>query len=152
MLQRTLETLDKLANLLVDRAYSGHGPAIEDLGVTIQGARQRYTKWLDEPRKAHWHSCKRIFAYALMIKGGIPEEEIRPYLLRCPWFDDYVRHGFEAEPEDFVEPLVAEMLRSGASEWREAKLVVMAPHTSPQADWPFGPTRPKDWPKTFKPG
>lgn len=148
-LQRTLETLDRLAELPVHRAYSGHGPAIEDLDAAIQRARQRYTKWLDEPQKAHWHGCKRIFAYALMIKGGIPEEEIRPYLLRCPWFDDYARHGFEVEPEDFVEPLVAEMLRSGATEWREEKLVVSAPHKTPPADWPSGPARPKDWPRTF---
>jgi hydroxyacylglutathione hydrolase len=56
-LQRTLETLDKLADLPADRAYSGHGPDIEDLGLTIQGARQRYTKWLDELRKAHWHAA-----------------------------------------------------------------------------------------------
>jgi hydroxyacylglutathione hydrolase len=44
VLHKTLETLDKLVNLPVDRAYSGYGPAIDNLAGTIQGARQRYTK------------------------------------------------------------------------------------------------------------
>lgn len=147
-LQRTLETLDRLAELPVSRAYSGHSPAIEDLGAAIDGARQRYAKWLDDPQKAHWHGCKRIFAYALMISGGFTEKEVSPYLLRCPWFDDYARHGFESEPEDFVEPLLEEMLRSGAAGWQDGKLVVLAPHNSPPKDWPSGPARPKDWPET----
>ena len=146
-LQRALESLDMLANLPVRRAYSGHGAAIEDLGAAIDGARRRYTKWLVDPQKAHWHGCKRIFAYALMIGGGLSEKEVRPYLLGCPWFVDYARHGFSIEPEDFVEPLLAEMLRSGAAGWQGEKLVVLAPHSSPPAGWPSAPTRPKDWPK-----
>jgi hydroxyacylglutathione hydrolase len=146
-IQRALESLDELADLPVHRAYSGHGPVIEDLGATVQGARQRYTKWLDEPQKAYWHGCKRIFAYALMIGGGLSEKGVRPYLLGCPWFVGYARHGLGIEPEDFVEPLLAEMLRSGTAGWQGEKLVVLAPHSSPPADWPTGPTRPKDWPK-----
>ena len=146
-LQRTLETLDRLVDLPVSLAYSGHGVVIEDLGGAIDAARQRYAKWLDEPQKAHWHGCKRIFAYALMIKGGFTEEEVAPYLLRCAWFEDYARHGFDAEPEDFVEPLLEEMLRSKAAGWQDGKLVVLAPHSSPPAGWPSGPAWPKDWPR-----
>lgn len=146
-LQRTLETLDRQVDLPVSLAYSGHGVAIEDLGGAIGAARQRYAKWLGEPQKAHWHSCKRIFAYALMIKGGFTEKEVTPYLLRCPWFEDYARHSFDAEPEDFVEPLLEELLRSKAAGWQDGKLVVLAPHSSPPAGWPSGPTRPKGWPR-----
>jgi hypothetical protein len=48
-----------------------------------------------------------------MIGGDLPAEEVCPYLLGCPWFADYTRHGFRAEPEDLVESLLSEMLRSG---------------------------------------
>lgn len=146
-LQRALETLDRLAGLPVRRAYSGHGAAIQDPGAAIEAARSRYAKWLDDPRKSYWHACKRIFTYALMIGGGLPEKEVRPYLLRCPWFDDYAHHGFEAEPTEFVEPLLAEILRSGAAERRDGRLVVLAPHSPPPADWLSAPFRPRDWPK-----
>ncbi len=146
-LQRALESLDKLAQLPVRRAYSGHGPEIEDFGAAVAAARSRYTKWLEDPEKSAWHGCKRIFAYALMIGGGLPAEEVRPYLLGCPWFADYSRHGFGIEPEDLVEPLLSEMLRSGAAGWRDGRLAALPPHNPPSPGWLSGPYRPKDWPK-----
>ncbi len=146
-IQRALESLDRLANLPAHRAYSGHGPAIEDPAKAIDAARRRYAKWLDDPQKAHWHACKRIITYALMVDGGLPKEEVHPYLLRCPWFNDYARHGFGVEPAGFVEPLLEEMIRSGAAGWRNGRLVALGPHNPPPAGWLSGPARPKDWPE-----
>ena len=82
-----------------------------------------------------------------MIYGGLDEGEVSSYLLRCPWFGDYALHGFAVTPEAFVEPLVAEMLRSKAAGWRDGRLVALAPHNRPSPGWPSGPTRPRDWPK-----
>lgn len=129
------------------RAYSGHGPEIEDFGAAVDAARSRYTKWLEDPEKSAWHGCKRIFAYALMIGGGLPAEEVHPYLLDCPWFADYSRHGFGIEPKDLVESLLSEMLRSGAAGWRDRRLTALPPHTAPSLGWLSGPYRLKDWPK-----
>lgn len=145
-IQRALETLDRLSGLPARRAYSGHGPEIEDMPAAIAAAQRRYERWLDEPEKACWHACKRIFAYALMIYGGVSEAELRPYLLRCPWFHDYARHGFGVEPEAFIEPLLTEMLRSRAAVWRDGRLVALGRHNSPPPGWASGPLRPKDWP------
>lgn len=146
-LERTLETLDHLSRLPVRWACSGHGPAIEDLKAAIDAARRRYQKWLEDPEKVSWHACKRIFTYALMLSNGLDEAEVSRYLLQCPWFQDYSRHGFRVQPEDFVEPLLAEMLRSEAAGWQGRRLIARAPHNPPPANWPSGPTRPKDWPK-----
>ena len=145
-IQRALETLDRLSGLPARRAYSGHGPAIEDLAGAIAVARGRYERWLEEPERAYWHACKRILAYALMIYGGLPEQGLRSYLLRCPWFNDYASHGFGVEPEDFIEPLLAEMLRSKAAAWQGGRLIALPSHNPPPPDWASGPTRPKDWP------
>jgi len=150
VLQRTLETLDKLADLSGSarapglfrarsrhRGFGGHHPG---RAAAVHEEAGRATKsalaWL----QAH-------LRLRVNDKGEHPGRKIRPYLLRCPWFDDYARHGFEAEPEDFVEPLVTEMIRSGATEWREEQLIFSVPHKSPPADWPSGPARPKDWPR-----
>jgi hydroxyacylglutathione hydrolase len=149
---RALETLDRLSELPVRRAYSGHGPMIEDLADALSAAKRRYERWLDEPEKAYWHACKRIFAYALMVYGGMTERELRAYLLRCPWFDDYARHGFGVEPEEFLQPLLAEMLRSKAAAWREGRLVALGRHNPPPPGWSSGPVRPKDWPAARRPG
>lgn len=81
-----------------------------------------------------------------MLRDGLDKAEVTDYLLGCPWFQDYSRHGFGTEPEDFVEPLLAEMLRSEAAGWRDGRLVVLAPYNAPPVDWPYEPPWPKDWP------
>jgi hydroxyacylglutathione hydrolase len=81
-----------------------------------------------------------------MLRDGLDEAEVAGYLLESPWFRDYGRHGFGMEPKDFVEPLLAEMLRSEAAEWRDGRLVVLAPYNASPANWPSEPPWPKDWP------
>lgn len=144
--ERTLSTLDRLARLPLQLACSGHGPITPDPLASIDMARRRYEKWLADPPRAAWHACKRIFAYALMIHGGLLEAEVTPYLLRCSWFCDYGQHYFDLAPEDFVQPLLTEMLRSQAAAWQDGRLVALAPHTSPVPDWATGPVRPAAWP------
>lgn len=149
-MQRLMDTLETLARLPVRRAFSGHGPAIEDPQAAIAAALTRYERWLSDPQKAGWHACKRIFSYALMIYEDMTEEGVRDYLLRrSPWFHDYSRHIFHCAPEDFVQPLVDELLRSGAAEWREGRLVALTAHNVPPRDWASAPTRPANWPRYF---
>jgi len=149
---RALETLERLSRLPARRALSGHGPPIEDPRAAFDAARRRYERWLREPEKACWHACKRIFAYALMIYGGLGRDEVRPYLLRCPWFHDFAKNGLGLRPEEFVGPLLDEMLRSGAAGWREGRLVALAPHNPPPEGWLTGPARPRDWPEPGRRG
>lgn len=145
-LQRAMQTLNRLARLPIQWACSGHGPAIDDPLASIDAARRRYEKWLAAPEKLAWHACKRIFTYSLMMYEGLTEAEATTYLLQCHWFHDYSRHYFGCEPADFVKPLLDEMLRSGAADWHNGKLLPLAPYNPPPAGWPSGPAKPKDWP------
>ncbi|KIV57320.1 beta-lactamase [Aneurinibacillus migulanus] len=146
-LQRSLISLDRLAALPICRAYSGHGPAIDDPVASIDNARRRLEKWLHTPEKVAWHGCKRIFAYALMILDGIPEEKIHEYLMTCGWFHDFSRHAFKTEPHRFVEPLLEEMIRSGAAvRADDGRLIAGAPYTSPGSEWSPTLPLPKQWP------
>ena len=74
-----------------------------------------------------WHACKRVFASALMIAGGMTEAGLRGYLLDAPWFCDHARAAFRGVPAGFVAPMIAEMLRSGAGTWREGRLLSWLP-------------------------
>ncbi|CAN5597730.1 hypothetical protein BH20ACT10_BH20ACT10_14050 [soil metagenome] len=143
---RAIESLDRLAGLKIAWAASGHGEATTDAKSAIEAARARYEKWLEELERAAWHACKRIFAYALMLEDGMEEDEIYAYLRAAPWLRDFAIHAFgEAEPNDFVSPLIAEMLRSNAAEWRERKLIALSPYNPPPLGWPEGPVKPKGW-------
>jgi len=147
-LERMMDTLERMKRLPVRWACSGHGPAIgENLAAAIDAALRRYERWLDDPQKMAWHACKRIFAYKLMLVNGLLEREVVPYLLRSLWFQDYSRAVFGLEPPEFVQPLLEEMLRSGAAGWRDGRLVALAPHTAPPLGWYTEPGMPGDWPK-----
>lgn len=93
-----------------------------------------------------WHACKRVFASALMLAGGMTEAGVRAYLLGAPWFRDHARAAFSVAPAAFVGPMTAEMLRSGAAEWRAGRLVATAPHDAVPAVWAAAVPMPADWP------
>ena len=143
---RALHTLDRLAALPVAWACSGHGPALDDFPTAIDSGRRRLERFLAEPEKMAWHGLKRTFAYALMLADGIAEAEVRPYLGRCPWLHDYSHHIFRVDPADFIEMVLAEMLRSGAAAWKDGRLQALAPYTPPAPGWLRTPGRPALWP------
>lgn len=143
--QRIMESLDGLLRLPIDVVCPGHGPLIEDANDAIERALHRYERWLNEPQKMAWHAMKRIFAYALMLVDGLPEREVKPYLLKCPWFRDYSQWYFDSPPEEFVAPLIDEMLRSGAAAWINGRFIAQTPYNASPQDWLTGPSRPRHW-------
>jgi hydroxyacylglutathione hydrolase len=143
-LDRAEATVERLAALGVQRAYSGHGPAISDPAAAFARARRRLRSWRADPHRVAWHACKRIFAYALMLNGGLREEEIEPFLLGCPWFHDHAT-TFGVTTRAFVPRLMAEMTRADAAYWADGKLVARAPYHPVAAGWPKGPACPARW-------
>ncbi len=147
---RTLEwmraSVARLAALDVTVSLSGHGPACRDFAAACAAAEARLARWGREPERMAWHACKRVFASALMIAGGMTDAGLRAYLLAAPWFCDPARAAFGVEPAGFVAPMVAEMLRAGAAEWRAGRLVATAPHDAVPAGWAASVPMPANWP------
>jgi glyoxylase-like metal-dependent hydrolase (beta-lactamase superfamily II) len=144
-LERSEDTIERLAALPAGSAYSGHGPAIRNLTAAFERARRRLRSWREEPERIAWHACKRIFAYALMLKGGLSEPGLAPYLLECPWFLDHARYAFRVSPADLAPRLLAEMLRADAAFWSGDMLLARAPYRPVASDWPKSPTDPAHW-------
>lgn len=144
-LTRATESVQKLQKMPVRWACSGHGSAITEPQVVFRNALKRFESWRENPEKVAWHGMKRIFAYLLMIRDGLGEDEVTPYLVRCPWFIDYSRFTFRTEPAEFVQPFLDEMMRSGAARWSDGRLVATAPYTQPTTDWPGRNSYPPKW-------
>ena len=144
-LSRSLESLDKLAQLNIQIAYPGHGIAIDTPLAMIDMARTRLEKWMGQPEKVYWHACKRIFSFSLIIRNGIAKEDIEDYLMGCGWFRDFAGNAFYEEPKDFVKILLDEMIRSGAARWQEGVLTATAPYEVPDNSWSPQNTKPRDW-------
>lgn len=130
-----MNTLDTLAALPLKIAYSGHGSINENPLRRIDEALRRYEKWQANPQKIGWHAMKRIAAYYIMLTNGVDDAGMRAYLLRSPWFVDYTREIFQQEPEDMVQPMIDELLRSQATYWKEGILLPTAPFTPPPPGW-----------------
>ena len=144
-IEQSIESLDRLSMLQIQRAYSGHGPQIENPMAAIDAARGRLEKWISQPEKVAWHACKRIFSFALIIKNGLSKEEIDNYLLKCGWFQDFARHSFQLQPEEFIQILLDEMVRSGAAGWHNDYFIAGAPYQAPEEKWMNYNIKPKDW-------
>lgn len=82
-----------------------------------------------------------------MIKNGLKSREITPYLLSCSWFYDFAVHFFRLKPEEFVQPLLDEMIRSKAAAWHQGILIATAPYEAPNRKWIEEDWKPRNWTK-----
>ena len=144
-IHRSMESLERLSTLPIQKAYSGHGPEITDPQASIESAWRRLEKWLGTPEKVYWHACKRIFSFTLIIKNGLAEKGLEPYLLQCGWFQDFALHAFRVQPEAFVQILLDEMIRSGAARWQDGRLLAAASYEAPDKEWMHQDIKPRDW-------
>lgn len=144
-IHRSMESLDRLSMLQIQKAYSGHGPEMYNPLAAINEARERFEKWLRMPEKVSWHACKRIFSFTLIMKNGLAKEEIDHYLLKCGWFQDFARYSFQLQPEEFIQILLDEMIRSGAAIWHNNHLIATTPYQAPQKKWIDKNRKPRGW-------
>jgi glyoxylase-like metal-dependent hydrolase (beta-lactamase superfamily II) len=131
-LELAYESMRRLDKRELKWACSGHGPPMHNPNRAITEAIERIEFWMERPKRAGWHAIKRIFAYALVIEGGLEDERVEPYLLEQPWFRDLAEHAFGVGPDDFQSELIEEMLRSGAAKWKDGVLRATAPHHLPR--------------------
>ena len=133
----------RVAALRAVAALSGHGEPIADVAGACAAALVRLRRWAEAPDKIAWHASKRIFAHALIVRGGMTQEEIDE-VPAAGWCADYAAM-LGLAPERFAAGLVAECLRAGAAAWRGGRLEALAPHRAPAPGWRTAPGLPAEW-------
>ncbi|MFJ9825136.1 MBL fold metallo-hydrolase [Streptomyces sp. NPDC101160] len=139
-----LASLKRMADLAPRVILPSHGPVPADPEPAFAAALRRARRLVDDPHGAVWYGARRIFAFALMIRGGIPAGEVEPYLHARAWLTDAARL-LGRTPEALADELVTTMLGSGAVVLREGRLHAAAEHgpTAPESlRVPF----PRAWP------
>lgn len=119
-LDRALEVLERFAGMPIKAAFGGHGGVMLNPQDAIRDSIRRYSSWLAQPEKQAWHAMKRIFAYCLMLRGGIMEQDVKTYLLKRAWVQDFSLHVFKTRADALSEAILTEMLRSGAAVWKSS--------------------------------
>ncbi|MFF2958760.1 MBL fold metallo-hydrolase [Streptomyces sp. NPDC057963] len=141
-----LASLKRMADLAPRVLLPSHGPVPTDPDAAFAGALRRSRRLVDDPDGAVWYGARRIFAFALMIRGGIPADEVEPYLHARAWLTDAARL-LGRTPETLAAELTTTTLRSGAVVLRDGRLHAAAEHT-PVAPESLRVPYPRAWPAT----
>ena len=108
-----LASLHRLSDLAPWVLLPAHGPIRTETGVALATAVRRAQRLVDDPAGVVWYGARRIFAFALMIRDGIPVDEVEPYLHARAWLTDAAQL-LGTTPEVFAAELIDTMLRNGA--------------------------------------
>ncbi|WP_028935662.1 MBL fold metallo-hydrolase [Pseudonocardia spinosispora] len=139
-----LASLQRLVDLAPRVLLPSHGPIPVDTGAALATAVRRAQRLVDDPDGAVWYSSRRIFAYALMIRSGIPVADVEPYLHARAWLQDAARL-LGRSTEDFAVELIGSMLRGGSIIRRDARLHAALEHTEVEPGALHVPM-PRAWP------
>lgn len=140
----SLTSLRCLADLRPRVLLPSHGPVPKDPAAAFTEALRRAQRLVDDPQGAVWYGARRIFAFALMIRGGIPAADVEDYLHARAWLADAATL-LSLHPHALATELVDTMVRSGAVVHDDGMLRAAADHTPVRRaslNQPF----PKDWP------
>ena len=83
-----LASLQRLAHLAPRVLLPSHGPIPINPNAAFANALSRAQRLVDDPADLLWHGARRIFAFALMIRNGIPTHEVERYLHTQAWLTD----------------------------------------------------------------
>ena len=139
-----LASLQRMADLAPRVILPSHGPIPTDPGAAFAAAVRRAQRLVDDPDGAVRYGARRIFAFALMIRGGLPAAEIEPYLHARTWLTDAARL-LDTTPEALATELVTTMTRAGAIVLRDGRLHAAADH-APVATEALRVPYPRGWP------
>ena len=123
-----LASLQRLAELNPRVLLPAHGPIPHDPAAAIAAGLRRARRLVDDPAGAVRYGARRILAFAVMIRNGIPVRDIEPYLHARAWVTDAARL-LDTTGEEFAAELVDSMLRGGALISRDGRLHATADHT-----------------------
>lgn len=138
-----LSSLQRMVDLQPRVLLPAHGGIPADTGAALAAAVRRAQRLVDDPSGAVWYGIRRIFAFALMVRGGLPTAAVEPYLLQRSWLTDAARQ-LDLRPEALAAELVDSMTGSGSVVLRDGRLRAAAPHSEVDQDalvLPF----PRDW-------
>lgn len=123
-----VQSLQRIVDLDARVLLPAHGPLPADTGTALATAVRRAQRLVDDHDGAVWYGARRILAYALMIRNGMPTAEVETYLLDRAWLSDAARL-LRTTPEALADELLATMLRNGTLVRRAGQLHAAAEHT-----------------------
>ena len=123
-----MKSLQRLTDLHPHIILPAHGPLPTEPGAVLAAAHRRAQRLVEDPHGAVWYGARRIFAFALMIRDGIPTDQVETYLLQRQWLIDAAKQ-LDRNADALATELIDGMLDSGAITIQDGQLRATAEHT-----------------------
>ncbi|MBW0106470.1 MBL fold metallo-hydrolase, partial [Pseudonocardia sp. KRD291] len=136
-------SLERITALHPRVLLPAHGSIPADPEAALANAHRRAQRLVDDPDGAVWYAARRIFAYAVMIRGGLPLASVEEYLLARAWLTD-AADLLRRPAEEVVVELLDTMRRSGAVVERDGLLRAAADHAEVPPE-----TLDQPWPRAW---
>ncbi len=106
-----VESLERIAEMDIDRIYPGHGGVIEEPAEAIRRCREKLEFLSDDPVRLGNDHLKKILIFVLLMKRGCRTDGLFDYLSKTHWYPAVVdryfqgryRNRYEAVMEDLLE-------------------------------------------------
>lgn len=108
-LDDAISSIRRLSNFDSRIILPGHGPQIDRPEQALAKAVKRLERERANVDRSVDYGAKRVLAFTLMIRGGMPLSELDNYLFNQHWARDAAR-TLETTTEDFIRTLINSML------------------------------------------
>lgn len=141
-----LASLERLDALHPRVLLPAHGPIPADPASALAQAHRRAKRLVDDPDGSVWYAARRVFAFALIIRGGLPVDTVHDYLLARAWLTD-AADLLRRPAGELATELVDTMRRSGSVTEQDGRIRAAADH-APVDPGSLDQPWPREWPAT----
>lgn len=104
-------SLQKLRSLDIDRVYPGHGAPFDDAGAAVSRSLAKIEKYMAHRKSIGEDLLKKIIVYTLLMKKGVPEKELFPYLMGTVWYKETVDLYFEGRYKEKYAGIMSDFVK-----------------------------------------
>lgn len=107
------DSLEKLAPLDVKRVFPGHGPPFDDVKKALEKSRKKIQAYLKDRTLIGRDLLKKIIMYTLLMKKGMREDALFPYLMHTIWYRETVDLYFHRDYQGMYRETIDGLLQKG---------------------------------------
>lgn len=106
-------TLSRLEGLDVEMVFPGHGRPFVSLADAIAKTRKKLGTYKRDRKRIGSDLIKRILVFTLMMKRGMSEKSLFPWLMEAGWFKETVDLFFEGRYEIQYHEILQGLIKRG---------------------------------------
>lgn len=118
-----MESVERIARLVVDIVYPGHGPEFIDFEGAVNRAKSRLSRFIQDPESVGRDLIRKIIVYTLMMKGAIDNSIFFEHLMRTPWYPETVNLYFSGYYKNTYDEILTDLLDRGIVYERDDQLL-----------------------------